>query len=145
MRWLERRKWISVDKLSRRLREQARNHYRRYCCKSLFRVTHEFPRTADAFPIWRCEGAHCFVRKRSRSFASALQSVPAAEVFKAIFAIFLVPFDFHLGISANSPTTGFLATPFSAPCLTLASLGKMLPENAIAKTKGQTPKRKIRY
>jgi hypothetical protein len=36
--------------------------------------------------MWRCEGPHCFVRKRPRTFASALQSVAAVEVSKNLLS-----------------------------------------------------------
>src|SRR5471032_3311634 len=36
--------------------------------------------------MWRCEGPHCSVQKRPRTFASALQSVAAVEASKNLLS-----------------------------------------------------------
>jgi hypothetical protein len=46
----------------------------------------KFPRTADALRIRRCEGPHCFPRKRPRTLASAMQSVAAVELSRNLLS-----------------------------------------------------------
>src|SRR5271163_2691861 len=46
----------------------------------------KFPRTADAFRIRRCEGPHCFPRKRPRTLASAMPSVAAVELSRNLLS-----------------------------------------------------------